>query len=602
VTCTYVNERARSGPLSLNKETAGGVGGPFQFRVDVPDGQLLEYTVTTDTENTPTVVVSVPSGPQGRYTVTETLPPPSAAGTWSVDRVECTPTQVEQSSDRTVVVVDIPPGDAPGTCTYHNRFTPGGKIVINKQTLGGFGTTYFEVEPSRNPQAPGTALPVAQFTRARLRAETTQAGQTVTAIPVEGSLENIPLGDYVVTEILPTSPGGTWSFQSVTCDPLVPLRAEGFSEIITLTPERPQVTCTVVNAFTPAPPPVSPVLECVIDRGTSVTGNRYTAVFGYSNPNSTIVSVEVGPQNRFTPGDPNRGQPTSFDPGRKVAAFRVDFDGSDLVWSLRGRTATAASGSQRCATPTATATPTSTETATPTATVTIGPGTPSPTPGPSSTPTPGPSNTPGPDASATPAGTPTATASGTPTGGPTATASATAGPGTPSPTAPATATATSTGGGGDGGGGGGATSTPTPTLTPVPTASATDTPVLPVPVPPEPSEGPETPVPPGPPLVPGTPTPPPTGVLPGPPVPTVPIQTAVVIQTAVAQGTPFPPAVQTQVASTPGPVQPGLPGTGTGAGGAAGAAGAGSGSGAAGAALLAALGALGILFRRARRR
>jgi septal ring-binding cell division protein DamX len=83
-----------------------------------------------------------------------------------------------------------------------------------------------------------------------------------------------------------------------------------------------------------------------------------------------MVTIEVGPQNRFTPGDPNRGQPTSFDPGRKVAAFRVDFDGSDLVWSLRGRTATAAAGSQRCATPTATATPTSTETATPTPTPT----------------------------------------------------------------------------------------------------------------------------------------------------------------------------------------------------------------------------------------
>jgi hypothetical protein len=93
-------------------------------------------------------------------------------------------------------------------------------------------------------------------------------------------------------------------------------------------------------------------------------------------------------------------------------------------------------------------------------------------------------------------------------------------------------------------------------------------------------------------------------VLPGPPVPTVPIQTAVVIQTQVAQGTPFPPAVQTQVAITPGPVQPGLPGTGSGAAaaaGARGAAGAGGGSGAAGVALLATLGALGVLFRRARR-
>ena len=354
VTCTYVNERARTGPLSLYKVTTGEVGVPFQFKVNVPNGEVLEYTTTTDTEDKPAVVVSVPSGPQGRYTVTETLPPPSAAGRWTVDRVECTPTQVEQSSDRTVVVVDVPPGTAPGTCIYHNRFTPGGKIVLRKQTLGGFGTTRFEVEPSRDPQAPGTALPVAQFTRAELVAETTQAGQTVTAIPVEGSLENIPLGDYVVTEILPPNTGGTWSFQSVTCDPPVPLRAEGFSEIITLTAERPQVTCTMVNAFTPAPPPVSPVLECIIPG----TGGRFSAVFGYSNTSSTVTTIPIGNNNRFSPTPENRSQPTAFQPGRQRAVFTVESDGGNLVWTLDGHTATAGAGGAQCPTPTPTSTAT----------------------------------------------------------------------------------------------------------------------------------------------------------------------------------------------------------------------------------------------------
>jgi hypothetical protein len=147
-------------------------------------------------------------------------------------------------------------------------------------------------------------------------------------------------------------------------------------------------------------------------------------------------------------------------------------------------------------------------------------------------------------------------------------------PGVPTPTPAPTATATGTPGptdtpGGDGGGGGGQapTSTPTPTqtLTPTPTPTV------------------------------------PTGVLPGPPVvappvPTVPLPTAVAVQTAVAEGTPIPPAVQTQVAITPAPTRAGLPGTGAPPAGPVG-----GGPGPAGAALVAAVGALVALSRRGRR-
>ena len=210
VTCTYVNERARTGPLSLYKVTTGEVGGPFRFKVNVPDGEVLEYTTSTDTEDKPAVVVSVPSGPQGRYTVTETLPPPSAAGTWSVDRVECMPTQVEQSSDSDGGGGGRPAGDRPGDVHLLQPLHPRREDRPPQADPG-----RVRHDAGSRWSRPATRRPRGRPCRWRSSpgpssvAETTQAGQTVTAIPVEGSLENIPLGDYVVTEILPPNIGGT---------------------------------------------------------------------------------------------------------------------------------------------------------------------------------------------------------------------------------------------------------------------------------------------------------------------------------------------------------------------------------------------------------
>lgn len=91
---------------------------------------------------------------------------------------------------------------------------------------------------------------------------------------------------------------------------------------------------------------VKPILECVEpnDIGT------YTAHFGYLNENDYNVDIPVGADNKFTPTPQDRGQPTTFMPGRTGyypnSAFTVDFDGSELVWTLTGpdgqtRTATA---------------------------------------------------------------------------------------------------------------------------------------------------------------------------------------------------------------------------------------------------------------------
>lgn len=104
--------------------------------------------------------------------------------------------------------------------------------------------------------------------------------------------------------------------------------------------------------------PVRPILECV----TKESPSQFTAVYGYKNENSVAVAIPVGENNKFSPPPKNRGQTTVFQPGRTPhdqGAFQVPFNGSHLVWSLKGpdgvrRTATASAHSKRCPGPTLT--------------------------------------------------------------------------------------------------------------------------------------------------------------------------------------------------------------------------------------------------------
>src|SRR5260370_41844445 len=76
--------------------------------------------------------------------------------------------------------------------------------------------------------------------------------------------------------------------------------------------------------------------------------------FGYLNRNyAETPVVPVGPENKFEPGDPDRGQPTFFDRRvhRKEFSVRLlsDWGKNELVWSLtvRGVTASAIARFQR---------------------------------------------------------------------------------------------------------------------------------------------------------------------------------------------------------------------------------------------------------------
>jgi hypothetical protein len=75
------------------------------------------------------------------------------------------------------------------------------------------------------------------------------------------------------------------------------------------------------------------------------TDGSFSLVFGYMNDNwDEEPNVPIGPENNFSPGNPDQGQPTHFLPRRNRFIFRVkvpkDFGTKELVWTLttHGRT------------------------------------------------------------------------------------------------------------------------------------------------------------------------------------------------------------------------------------------------------------------------
>ncbi len=86
-----------------------------------------------------------------------------------------------------------------------------------------------------------------------------------------------------------------------------------------------------------------PQLVCVRRTGPG----QYTAVFGYKNDNPVAVTVAIGLNNLFLPGDRDRGQGTLFQPGTISPAFEVPFR-SALLWVLDGHAVLASPLSPRC--------------------------------------------------------------------------------------------------------------------------------------------------------------------------------------------------------------------------------------------------------------
>ncbi len=89
---------------------------------------------------------------------------------------------------------------------------------------------------------------------------------------------------------------------------------------------------------------ITPAVTCV----AANSDGTFTAFFGYSNPNSYPVTIEVGKDNQFTPSPDSQGQTTTFEPGSQTAVFTVASKGDSLVWHLDGKIAEANKNSGGC--------------------------------------------------------------------------------------------------------------------------------------------------------------------------------------------------------------------------------------------------------------
>jgi hypothetical protein len=94
-------------------------------------------------------------------------------------------------------------------------------------------------------------------------------------------------------------------------------------------------------------PDVDAVLECIILNDD----DSYVAVFGYVNNGSSPVTLDIGNDNKFSPKPEDRGQPTTFQPGRHQNVVKVDSPGSALTWHVPGANAVANKNSKQCAAP-----------------------------------------------------------------------------------------------------------------------------------------------------------------------------------------------------------------------------------------------------------
>ena len=95
---------------------------------------------------------------------------------------------------------------------------------------------------------------------------------------------------------------------------------------------------------------VTPVLQCVVDRGSSVNP-RYQARFGYTNAASVPLYILYVPlvENTFTSSPYDRGQPTIFQPGTNNNVITATFNSGTIAWKVNNTTATARTTSPRCA-------------------------------------------------------------------------------------------------------------------------------------------------------------------------------------------------------------------------------------------------------------
>ena len=108
-------------------------------------------------------------------------------------------------------------------------------------------------------------------------------------------------------------------------------------------------TCLLITAVAQAQTPRAPhPLEPTGDSGEAIwaayeswsrnADGTLTMVMGYMNRNEEVVYIPIGPDNTMGPGDPDKGQPTHFLPGRHIGVFSMTVTEAEaerkLTWAI----------------------------------------------------------------------------------------------------------------------------------------------------------------------------------------------------------------------------------------------------------------------------
>jgi len=93
---------------------------------------------------------------------------------------------------------------------------------------------------------------------------------------------------------------------------------------------------------------LTPAFECAAPN----SDGSFTAFFSYTNDAADVTEIDVGAKNQFNAQPKDRGQPTTFTPGRHVAVFGTQINAGDSpTWHLGTNKATANTKTLCSATP-----------------------------------------------------------------------------------------------------------------------------------------------------------------------------------------------------------------------------------------------------------
>ena len=92
------------------------------------------------------------------------------------------------------------------------------------------------------------------------------------------------------------------------------------------------------------PNQVTPTLTCVDLTG----GQQFIAYFGYDNSGGTVTYHSGSHFNRVSPGNPDSGQPSTFNSGTVTNAFNVNVDAGFVTWTIGNNSVSASQQSVQC--------------------------------------------------------------------------------------------------------------------------------------------------------------------------------------------------------------------------------------------------------------